>query len=207
LAPLNYTLLAGLGILLGVSLAAPPGPVTSVMLQRATRSVLGGAMVGFGAMSADFVLMLITLTAGFEIRFGQYVRILFLVGAIFFFYLAYSIVRAGSRLPAKETPDEIGNIHKSGYLIGLTIGLVNPMQIGWWITAGLGMYKQFGIVPMIFIFVGILIWIFFLSEIIWRLSKKYEKAIYRGVRIFSFLSLSAFGVIFMLSFAGINFGF
>ncbi|MEM3676150.1 MAG: LysE family translocator [Thermoplasmataceae archaeon] len=206
MASQSLLLLAGLGILLGVSLAAPPGPVTSVLLQRATKSMMAGALVGFGAMSADLILMVITLTIGFEIEFGEFIRILYVVGAAFFLYLSYSIIKnAHSDQPILRhgSPRDMSG---SGYLLGLSIGLINPMQIGWWITAGLGMYKKFGLIPMIFIFVGILFWVLFLAEFVWRLNKKYEKGINTAVRIFSVVSLTTFGIVFLLSSFGINIG-
>ena len=50
----------GLGILLGLSLAGPPGSVNSVIANESLKSRLHGMGVGFGAMTADFNVLFIS---------------------------------------------------------------------------------------------------------------------------------------------------
>jgi arginine exporter protein ArgO len=47
------------GVLLGYSLAVPPGPMNALIAAWSLRSFRHGFAVGAGAMSADFLLMLI----------------------------------------------------------------------------------------------------------------------------------------------------
>jgi len=47
------------GLLLGYSLAVPPGPMNALIAAWSLRSFRHGFAVGAGAMSADFLLMLI----------------------------------------------------------------------------------------------------------------------------------------------------
>ncbi len=47
------------GLLLGYSLAVPPGPMNALIAAWSLRSFRHGFTVGVGAMSADFLLMLI----------------------------------------------------------------------------------------------------------------------------------------------------
>jgi len=49
------------GLLLGYSLAVPPGPMNALIAAWSLRSFRHGFAVGAGAMSADFLLMLLTL--------------------------------------------------------------------------------------------------------------------------------------------------
>lgn len=51
---MNY-LVTVFGLALGLSLAAPPGPVNSVIASESLRSKIHGVSVGLGAMTADFV--------------------------------------------------------------------------------------------------------------------------------------------------------
>ena len=195
---MDPTLLAGVGILLGISLAGPPGPVTAVMVQRSLASAMRGFAVGLGAMTADFTLMIIILTLGRTLELARYDDYIYIVGSVFFLYLAYVILRSSSASP----PDRV---LASGYLTGLTIGLVNPLQIAWWLTAGLSILQTFGIITMAFLFVGIIIWTSFLSSLIRYASMKYEKQVLMGVKIFSVISLSIFGALFLvLAFTGIT---
>jgi threonine/homoserine/homoserine lactone efflux protein len=50
------------GLLLGYSLAVPPGPMNALIAAWSLRSFHHGFAVGAGAMSADSLLMLLTLT-------------------------------------------------------------------------------------------------------------------------------------------------
>jgi arginine exporter protein ArgO len=47
------------GLLLGYSLAVPPGPMNALIAAWSLRSFRHGFAVGAGAMSADFLLMLL----------------------------------------------------------------------------------------------------------------------------------------------------
>lgn len=183
-------LLAALGILLGVSLAGPPGPVTAILVDRATRSAWKGIFVGLGAMTADFILMLVILIFGQVTNISRFNHYIYLLGSVFFFYLAYAIYRSKDAGEAEVAKG-------SGYIAGFTIGLINPMQIGWWFTAGLSVYQKFGYLTMVFLFVGILIWVFFIAFLIYKASAKYGSKVKYAIKMFSVLSLGFFGVLFI----------
>jgi threonine/homoserine/homoserine lactone efflux protein len=185
-------------MLLGISLAGPPGPVTAILVERATRSVWKGIFVGFGAMSADFILMVVILVFGHVTNISRFDNYIYILGSIFFFYLAFAIYRS-------HDTEQSGNFNGSGYVAGLTIGLINPMQIGWWFTAGLSVFQKFGPTTMIFLFIGILIWVFFISGLIFKASAKYGNRVKYAIKMFSVLSLGFFGILFIyLSLTGIT---
>lgn len=184
----NEVLIALSGVVLGVSLAGPPGPVTAIMVKKSTESIMRGVNVGFGAMTADFVLMLLTFFFRSKFDLSVYDPYIFILGAFFFILLAVLILRAGEETAIRK--------YDSGYLAGLTVGIVNPLQIGWWLTAGQGFYSKFGLLPFYFLFVGIVFWIFFLAILVNRFSNRYGKTVNAGVKIFSVVSLVAFGIYF-----------
>lgn len=188
---LYFPVLAGIGILLGISLAGPPGPVTAILVQRSLNSVFRGMAVGFGAMTADFILMILITAFGSVLDLKSYDRYIYVLGAVFFLYLAF-------RIATEDDASSQSGKAGSGYIAGLTIGLVNPMQIAWWLTAGLSVLQKFGLTTIIFLFVGIVIWVFFLSELVNRASLKYEREVVLGVRIFSVSALAVFGILFLL---------
>ncbi len=187
---MNLLIIAVVGTLLGVSLAGPPGPVTAILVNRATRSVMGGFLVGMGAMTADFILMVIILFFGQVADLARFNNVIYLLGSFFFFYLAYSIFKSSTGGSSLQKSG-------SGYLAGLTIGLINPMQIGWWFTAGLSVNQKFGFVTFVFLFVGIIGWVLFLSVLIYKASAKYGDKVEQGVKFFSIISLGFFGILFL----------
>lgn len=175
-------------MVLGVSLAGPPGPVTAVMVRRASDSIMRGVIVGMGAMTADFTLMILTFIFRSKVGLSSYDPVIYLVGAFFFVLLAILILRSKEGAPPRN--------YSSGYLAGLSIGLINPLQIGWWLTAGLSFYTKFGLLPFYFLFVGIVFWVIFLSVLVYKFSTKYGRLVNFGIKIFSFASLIAFGIYF-----------
>lgn len=177
-------------MLLGVSLAGPPGPVTAILVDRSMKSVAKGVAVGMGAMTADFILMVVILIFGQATNISRFNEYIYILGSAFFFYLAYSIMKA-------RESDSSTRAGSSGYLAGLTIGVVNPMQIGWWFTAGLSVYQKFGIVTLIFLFIGIVIYVVFLATLIYKASAIYGHKVKLAVKIFSVTSLSFFGLMFI----------
>jgi|YelNatPaOPRAMG01_1025707.scaffolds.fasta_scaffold02929_6 threonine/homoserine/homoserine lactone efflux protein len=185
-----------LGVSLGVSLAAPPGPITAMIVDRSMTSVLKGFMIGMGAMSADFTLMIITLGFRSAIDLGFYDGYIFLIGGIFFILLSVGVLRS-------RYSDNIKSSGKNmNYFSGLLLGLVNPMQIAWWFTAGLSVFQRFGIEPFYFLFMGIVLWVAFLTYAINRSVVKYGKKLAEGIKLFSFVILLSFGLVFI--YYGIN---
>lgn len=176
-------------MLLGISLAGPPGPVTAILVDRSTKSVMRGVAVGMGAMTADFILMVLILLFGQVTDLSRFNNYIYCLGALFFFYIAYGIA-------VSRDSDQGLKKEKSGYLAGLTIGLINPMQIGWWFTAGLSVFQKFGTITFVFLFIGIVGWVLFLSILIYKASARYGNSVKNAVKLFSVISLVFFGLLF-----------
>ena len=179
--------LAMLGIFLGVSLAGPPGPVTAVLVKRASVSILSGVSVGLGAMSADLILMIITFFIGITLITTTLETYVFIIGSAFFLIMAVLSLKS-----SKSVDSATGN----GYFSGLLIGIVNPFQIGWWVTAGLSVFKKFGFFPFYFMFVGIIGWVLFLSLTVRKSTLRFGEKATDAIRIFSFAILALFAIYF-----------
>ncbi len=180
------------GTLLGVSLAAPPGPVTSIIVRRSTVSMFSGIMVGFGAMTADLILMLIMIFTNAVLSLSTFETYIYIAGAAIIFI-------AGAHLILDYRKDV--DYAKSGsYLAGLTIGLVNPFQIIWWLSSGLAFLLKFGIQVFYFLFAGTTLWVIFLSYVINRISEMYGKKMIRAASLFSIAVLFFFGFLFVYLF-------
>ena len=176
-----------LGIFLGVSLAGPPGPVTAVLVKRASVSILSGVSVGLGAMSADLILMIITFFIGITLITTTLETYVFIIGSAFFLIMAVLSLKS-----SKSVDSATGN----GYFSGLLIGIVNPFQIGWWVTAGLSVLKKFGFFPFYFMFVGIIGWVLFLSLTVRKSTLRFGEKATDAIRIFSFAILALFAIYF-----------
>ncbi len=155
-----------LGIILGLSLAGPPGAVNSIIANESLKSKMHGTSVGAGAMSADFTFFLIVYFLRSYINLGI-LKFIYIIGGLFMLYLGMAVLK--SKMPSKS--------RKGNYFIGLSMGLTNPFQILWWLTAGFFLLKELSILSVAGLFSGIIIWIFTFPYAINRFGYKYEKYI------------------------------
>ncbi|MGP6221007.1 LysE family translocator [Caldiplasma sukawensis] len=158
-----------IGLFLGISMAAPPGPVMAMIMGTSKRSPSRGIMIGLGAMTADIILLILVLTVSEYVDFELYSPIIFLIGGTYFLFLGSKI--ASIIIKNQEMPEpESGN-----YVKGLLTGITNPMQITWWFTSGLGMLDAYGIFPFYFFYVSIVMYLIFFSILVYRASLKWER--------------------------------
>ncbi|MDG6926816.1 MAG: LysE family translocator [Nitrososphaerota archaeon] len=181
------------GIFLGISIAAPPGPVNAAAAYQVTRSWFAGWSTLLGATTADVVFFLLTyygvtaLVASGEVRDA-----LFAVGGLFMSYLSYATLRNARREPREEK--------RNGrpYVLGLTIGLSNPFQLAWWVAVGIGMVSTFGLSIVLGFFGGILAWTLVYSSLLRAGLSRYRE-VYPYIAYASGVVLLAFGVWFFIT--------
>lgn len=190
------------GLILGYSLAIPPGPMNALIASWALKSLRHGTAVGAGAMTADFIFMLITLFLYQEVLAAvssRYTAVIYFAGSFFLLYIAYKI--AISR-PPEGGGGKAADRALKGYLLGLSLGLVNPYQLGWWLTVGLSSISSFGIYWALGLFTAIATWIVSFPAAVragWRLN---SRGTWLAIKAFSVATLAAFGIYFV--YQGIN---
>ncbi|MDH7556436.1 MAG: LysE family translocator [Candidatus Methanosuratincola sp.] len=181
------------GIALGLSLAAPPGPINALMAAQAiSLSRLNGFLVGLGAMTADATFLVITYTLSGLLVLDDAARgALSIVSFCLMLLLAYLTWRSSKLIDL--TPRRSVHIP---YLTGLSVGLTNPFQLSWWMSAGLSLISSIGLTIIVGFFTGILVWITsFPSVLSW--AGKGRPWVYRGVIYFSVGLLLAFAAWFL----------
>ncbi len=191
-----YSLISG--IVLGLSIAAPPGPVNATIAKdTVNRSRFSGMLVGSGAMTADAIFLVITLIVGSAVHLSGIQRgAIFVLGAGVMILMSFLTIRS-----FREREDVLERVeskfeHKS-YVAGLTIGLTNPYQIIWWLTAGLSSISLFGPALIVGFFVGILLWITLFPYLLDRGVRRFSR-LYAAVMIFSIATLLAFAIWFLV---------
>ncbi len=141
------------GLALGFSLTVPPGPMNAYIAAQAVRSGRRGILSGMGAMSADAVLGTAVFLLSAAVDLGAYVREIYAVGAV---VMAYFGLRLLLRRGAAETAP-VGDARV--YTTALGLGLANPFQIFWWLTAGLAFAYLGGAALLAGLFGAIAVWI------------------------------------------------
>lgn len=186
-----------LGMLLGYSLAVPPGPMNALIAAWSLRGWRQGFAVGAGAMSADLLLMVLTLAlykSASAFVGGPAMRLAMLLGSALLLFLAYRI--AVSKPPREIDRGSDGDAIR-GYVVGLSLGLVNPYQVGWWLTVGLSSIGAFGVAWALGLFTAIFTWIVSFPAAVragWRANRRATWLLIKG---FSVLVLAGFGLYFL----------
>ncbi len=204
------------GVLFGLALAAPPGPMNAVIAEESVvRGWLAGFRAGLGAMSADLVFLVLAL-AGVVTVVERYPTLrggMVVVGGVLMLYFALDAARStGATLAGEET----GASH--GFSKAFLLALTNPYQILFWLTVGVGLLDPgrldvFGHLPgdtlagavvvetgsvalILGLFGGILVWIVGFPAALLAAGRRVESAV-PVVAAASALVLAGFGVVFL----------
>ncbi len=185
-----YSLVAG--IFMGISLAAPPGPINAIIaVESVRRSYMDGIKVGLGAMTADATYLAITLIGVTVLFRGDAVKmVVSLAGGLILAYMAARILR-GFNKPLQENGKKDLKNH---YLTGLTVGMMNPSQILWWLTVGAAFIANFNAPGIVGFFVGIGLWVSCFSMAL-HFARKKAEWLYPAVTLVSGLVLLFFGIV------------
>ena len=169
------------GVALGLSLAAPPGPMNAIIAEESVLRGWGsGFRAGLGALSADacfFVLALLgVVTVVRDVPVVQ--QALFGFGGLLMLYFAYGTASdADAAFGGDAASDGTGpaaSEASKGFRKAFVLALTNPYQILWWLTAGVGLLDPGTLAPdalggltvstgspiiVVGFFVGIALWI------------------------------------------------
>ncbi|MGJ9382474.1 amino acid transporter [Salipaludibacillus neizhouensis] len=201
-------------VLLGLSLAAPIGPVNAAQLDRGIKSGFFHAwLVGLGATVADGIYMILVFLGVVhlvEIPFVQ--TFLWLFG---FFVLVYTGIEAlsGAGKIALINSRTVSESHTKSFLSGFFMSLFNPLTILFW----LGIFgsilaktiTSFATEQVILyvgaIFLGIIIWDFTMAGFASTLRKFLTPRLLISISVLSGISLIGFGVYFGIQAATVLF--
>ncbi|RSN72561.1 MAG: LysE family translocator [Thermoproteota archaeon] len=146
------------GFVLGLSSIASPGPFNAYLANLALKGWKRAFIFGIGNAISDFVLMgaTIMLYEMLRSKIEGFLCYFYLASAVIFAYLAFDAYKGGEHDKTEGKPIS-GSFPL--FLKGLTIGVVNPVQITWWLTAGLASISMFGIPWMAGLALSGMIWI------------------------------------------------
>ncbi|WP_226537244.1 LysE family transporter [Fictibacillus halophilus] len=154
-------------MMLGISLAVPVGPIKLEMIKR---GLSGGFwpswLVGLGAVSADFIFMLIIFLGLSPFLQNNFVQIAMLVtGIIMLMFLGISTIRKAWSEKRLHSMNEEKPEHKP-YWTGFVLALMNPFNFLFWFGIYGGTLQNIPIgsawwvnaLLSLFIIAGIILW-------------------------------------------------
>jgi len=131
------------GLLLGWSVAWPPGPVNAEMIRRGLTAGYGSSVaVGLGASSGDFLWAIaVALGAGSIADLPGVRPALGAISLVLLLFLAWTFFRAAWRSwshqrrgnPPDAPPGRFES-SRGGYLLGLTMALASPWTLAFWLA-------------------------------------------------------------------------
>jgi threonine/homoserine/homoserine lactone efflux protein len=125
------------GVLFGLALAAPPGPMNAVIAEESVlRGWRSGFRAGLGAMTADLIFLGLALVGAVAVveRAPTLRNTMVAAGGILMLYFAYGAARGATEsFRAAEAPDS------RGFAKAFVLALTNPYQILFWLTVGVGL--------------------------------------------------------------------
>jgi L-lysine exporter family protein LysE/ArgO len=191
-------------ILLGLSLAAPIGPVNAAQLDRGIKwGFFPAWFVGLGAITADALYMLIVYMGVVHLLDTPFVKtFLWLFGGFVLIYTGIeSMVSAKEIKASHERSAE--PLYKS-FFAGFIMSITNPLTILFW----LGIYgsvlaktaSSYGTQTLILyscaIFIGLLTWDIVMAAVSSGFRKLLNERILTGIAVISGLALIGFGLFF-----------
>ena len=189
------------GAIIGISIAAPVGPIGILCIKRSlSEGRRAGFVSGLGAASADAVYGIcagagLTIITNFLLSYQKYLG---LAGGIFLLYLAFSTLTSAPKQPQGAEPPSSGSAYLSTFFLTLT----NPMTILSFIAifAGLGVGASqnsfWGALTLVLgVFVGSAIWWLFLSSFASLFKNKLEGNGLIWINRASGIIIGAFGLL------------
>jgi L-lysine exporter family protein LysE/ArgO len=194
------------GIVIGLSLGAPIGPINVEIVRRGLRSgFLSGWLVGIGAITGDTMYCLMVIAGIAPLVDHQIVRtVLWSAGGGFLIYLGYHSLRAAVR-DRQMMKVDVGRVEQRSYLTGLLMALFNPMGIVFWLSIGGAVvastveqaHSDAGTVSVVIgVIAGLSLWITILSALT-RVGRRFvTDRLFRLINVASGLILLGFGAWF-----------
>ncbi len=192
----------GKGILIGLSIAAPVGPIAVYCIrQTLLRGKVFGVAAGLGAATADMLYGLLAAFGMMQITavFNEFRLWLRLLGGLFLLYLAVKTYFSTVDANDNKVVSPLNLIDTYCTVFFLTI--TNPMTVMMFFAIFSGISSTVGInqfianiLIVIGVFSGSALWWIFLSLIIEQVGKKISVSWQRSINIISASIIGGFGL-------------
>ena len=198
-------------ILLGLTLAAPIGPVNLEIIKRGLNSGFKQAfLTGTGAMCADatyLILIFFGLTSFLNFAFMKI--FLGIAGSFILIYLgvmsAKDFFSSTNQQKKLNTESTNRRLFHSSFITGYVLAISSPMTIVWWTGVFGALLAAQTIIhtnisaffSCLSILLGCFLWVFFLAAALHRGKRIINEKITRRISLFAGIFLIGFGIYFL----------
>ena len=172
------------GVLMGLGVSVPIGPVNVLIMSYALQSYTKALCLGLGAMSAD---MLYLALSAFGISQLAKIPIVFacisVFGAAFLLYIALGIYRQAKKSVQLQSVERGSHVAVFGK--GFLLNIFNPYVIMFWLSVSASIGRErFGL-ALAGLVCGILSWIMLFALAVYKSRAKISN---RAARAFAYIS-------------------
>jgi threonine/homoserine/homoserine lactone efflux protein len=189
-------------VVISLSGVMMPGPMFAVTLAKSFKSPFAGARIALGHAVVEVPVILLIYFGFAQIFEDKLVQIvLSLAGGAMIVWLGVAMFRARARV-VREGKD----LSYSAFTAGIITSGLNPFFLLWWATVGsllVVRFLEFGLGGLAIFTISHwlvdLVWLSFVSVLVYRTHRFWGKRFQEGVFITNSLLLVGFGVWFMVS--------
>ncbi|MEH7112445.1 LysE family transporter [Neobacillus niacini] len=191
-------------ILLGLSLAAPIGPINAAQIDKGIKhGFMHSWLIGIGAVAADGVYMLVVYFGVVNFLEHPFMKtFLWLFGCFILLYTGIETIVSANKLEMEGKRKEEPLV--KSFISGFFMSISNPLTILFWLgiygsvlakTAATYETSQL-ILYSSAIFIGLLIWDFTMAGVSSNFRKYLTSHLLIGISLLSGISLIGFGIYF-----------
>jgi len=191
-------------VLLGLSLAAPIGPVNSAMMNKGIKNGFWHAYIlGAGSITADIIFMLLVYFGLYQFLNVPIIQIfLWLFGSFILLYTGFESILKVNNLSISYERSKESLLHS--FLVGFIMSITSPLSIMFWLgiygsvlaqtaqTLGTGSLLIYSCM----ILIGLTTWDLFMSTLTSGFRKFLNVRMLKVISVISGLSLLGFGIYF-----------
>ena len=189
-------------VVISLSGVMMPGPMFAVTLAKSFKSPFAGARIALGHAVVEVPVILLISFGFAQIFEDNLVQIILsLAGGAMIVWLGVAMFRARARV-VREGKD----LSYSAFTAGIITSGLNPFFLLWWATVGsllVVRFLEFGLGGLAIFTISHwlvdLVWLSFVSVLVYRTHRLWGKRFQEGVFITNSLLLVGFGVWFMVS--------
>jgi len=140
----NLLVTLAAGVVFGLALAAPPGPMNAVIAEESVlRGRAAGFRAGLGAATADAIFLVLAYLGVVAVvdALPLLRAAMVAAGGVLMVYFAVGAAR-GARASFRPTSGDEPSIEAGkGFRKALVLALTNPYQVLFWLTVGVGLLR------------------------------------------------------------------
>lgn len=192
-------------ILLGISLAAIPGPIFFEVFRRTLiRGFWSGALLAVGEFLANALILTLTFFGVYQFLLYKPVKlILFVLGSFILIWIGLNAIKIKEKDISKKVHDKVSS--NNSIIVGFLIGIGSPLTIAVWVSIGGAYLAEYtssiiAFTNIILLAFGVMLFFFALTSLLYLAKNKIKPRYIVWVSRLFGIVLTIYGLYFVYQF-------